>query len=81
MDEEQVYARLTEIFKDVFDKHTIKITPEMSAKDIDSWDSLAQIRLALTIEKAFEIKFTTSEIGNLGNVSYIVKLIKARAHD
>jgi acyl carrier protein len=53
----------------------------MSAKDIDSWDSLAQIRLALTIEKAFEIKFTTSEIGNLGNVSYIVKLIKARAHD
>jgi acyl carrier protein len=81
MDEEQVYARLTEIFKDVFDKHAIKITPGTSARDIDSWDSLAQIRLALTIEKAFEIKFTTSEIGNLGNVSYIVKLIRARTKD
>ena len=81
MDEEQVYARLTEIFKDVFDKHTIKITPEMSAKDIDSWDSLGQIRLALAIEKAFVIKFSALEIGNLGNVRYIVKLIRARTHD
>jgi acyl carrier protein len=78
MKEEQVYARLTEIFADVFDKDKIKITPELSAKDIEGWDSLAQIRLALTIEKAFEIKFSTTEIGNLGNVNYIVKLIRAR---
>jgi acyl carrier protein len=78
MDEEQIYARLAEIFEDVFDEDTIKITPELSAKDIDGWDSLAQIRLALAIEKAFDIKFSTSEIGNLGNVSYIVKLIRSR---
>lgn len=78
MDEVQIYARLAEIFKDVFDEDKIKITPELSAKDIDGWDSLAQIRLILMIEKAFKIKFMTSEIGNLGNVSDIVKLIIAR---
>ena len=38
MDETQIYARLTEIFKDVFDEDSIEITPETSAKDVDGWE-------------------------------------------
>ncbi len=79
MDETQIYARLTEIFEDVFDEDALRITPELSAKDVDGWDSLTHIRLILTIEKAFKIKFSTSEIGNLENVGDLVQLIKARA--
>ena len=79
MDETQIYARLTEIFEDVFDEEALRITPELSAKDVDGWDSLTHIRLILTIEKAFKIKFSTSEIGNLENVGDLVQLIKARA--
>ncbi len=78
MDEVQIYARLARIFEDVFDEDTVKITPELAAKDIYGWDSLAQIRLILIIEKTFKMKFMTSEIGNLGNVNDIVKLIRAR---
>jgi acyl carrier protein len=79
MDEPQIYARLTEIFKDVFDEDSIEVTPELSAKDVDGWDSLTHIRLILTVEKAFKIKFSTSEIGKLENVGDLVTLIKARA--
>jgi len=79
MDEPQIYARLTEIFHDVFDEDSIELTPELSAKDVDGWDSLAHIRLILTVEKAFKIKFSTSEIGKLENVGDPVKLIEARA--
>jgi acyl carrier protein len=79
MDEPQIYARLTEIFHDVFDEDSIELTPELSAKDVDGWDSLAHIRLILTVEKAFKIKFSTSEIGKLENVGDLVKLIEARA--
>lgn len=79
MDEPQIYARLTEIFEDVFDEDALRITPELSAKDVDGWDSLTHIRLILTIEKAFKIKFSTSEIGKLENVGDLVQLIKARA--
>jgi acyl carrier protein len=79
MDETQIYARLTEIFKDVFDEDSIEITPETSAKDVDGWDSLTHIRLILTIEKAFKIKFSTSEIGKLENVGDLVTLIEVRA--
>jgi acyl carrier protein len=78
MDEPLIYARLTEIFQDVFDEDSIEVTPELSAKDVDGWDSLTHIRLILTIEKAFKIKFSTSEIGKLENVGDLVMRIKAR---
>jgi acyl carrier protein len=79
MDEPQIYARLAEIFQEVFDEDSIEVIPELSAKDVDGWDSLTHIRLILTIEKAFRIKFTTSEIGKLENVGDLVALIQARA--
>lgn len=79
MDEAQIYVRLTEVFEDVFDEDSIVVTPELSAKDVDGWDSMTHIRLMLTVEKAFKIKFSTSEIGKLENVGDLVKLIKARA--
>jgi acyl carrier protein len=78
MDEPQVYARLAEIFEDVFDDDSIKLTPDLSAKDVDGWDSLTHIRLILTIEKTFKIKFSTSEIGKLERVGDLVALIEAR---
>lgn len=79
MEEPQIYARLTEIFENVFDEDSIQVTPALSAKDVDGWDSLTHIRLILTVEKAFKVKFSTSEIGKLENVGDLVALIKARA--
>lgn len=79
MDDGQIYSQLTQVFHDVFDDDTIKISPELTAKDVDGWDSLSHIRLILTVEKAFKIKFTTSEIGKLENVGGLVEIIKARA--
>ena len=81
MDEPQIYARLTKIFEDVFDEDSIQVTPELSAKDVDGWDSLAHIRLILTIERAFKIKFSTSEVGKLQNVGELVALIQASSLD
>jgi len=77
MDELQIYARLTQIFEDVFDEDSITVTPELAAKDVDGWDSITHIRLILTVERAFKIKFSTSEIGKLANVGELVELIQA----
>jgi acyl carrier protein len=79
MDEPQIYQRLTEIFQDVFDDDSIEVTPKLSADDVDGWDSLTHIRLILTIEKAFKIKFSTSEIVKLENVGDMVALIQGKA--
>ena len=78
MDEPQIYQRLTEIFQEVFDEDSIEVTPKLSADDVDGWDSLTHIRLVLTIEKAFKIKFSTSEIVKLENVGDMVALIQRK---
>jgi acyl carrier protein len=79
MDESQTYARLTEIFRDVFDDDSIHVTPDLAAKDVDGWDSLTHIRLMLTVEKAFKIKFSTSELGGMKNVGDLAAVIGKRA--
>jgi acyl carrier protein len=78
VDEAQIYERLTRLFQDIFDDDSISVTPELSAKDVDGWDSITHIRLMLTVEKAFKVKFSTSEISNLQNIGDLVALIKAR---
>ena len=79
MDESDIYARLTEIIRDFFDDDSITATPALSAKDVDGWDSLAHVRLILTIERTFHISFTASEIGRLKNVGELAGLIEAKA--
>ena len=71
-------TQLEEIFQNVFDEDSIQLTPQLSVKDVDGWDSLTHIRLMLTVEKAFKIEFTSSEIGKLENVGDLVGLIKTR---
>jgi acyl carrier protein len=78
MDEPLIYSRLSEIFRNVFDEDSLQVTPGLSAKDVDGWDSLAHIRLIVSIEKAFRIKFSTAEIGKLLNVGDLVALIESR---
>jgi len=78
MDDAEIYARLTDIFEDVFDDDSITVTPQLAAKDVDGWDSLTHIRLMLAVEKAFKIKFSASDIGKLENVGELVALIKMR---
>jgi acyl carrier protein len=78
MDEQQIYARLTTIFEDVFDDDSIRLTPSLSAKDLDGWDSLTHIRLILTVEKSFKIKLSTAEIGKLQSVGDLAALIRAK---
>lgn len=57
---------------------SITATPGLPAKDVDGWDSLTHIRLMLTVEKAFKVKFSNSEIGKLETVGDLVTLINAR---
>jgi acyl carrier protein len=74
----EIYRKLVGIFRDVFDDETLVIAPELTAADVDEWDSLSHIRLVLTVEKNFRINFTASEVANLKNVAEFVELIKLK---
>lgn len=74
----EIKERLQEIFRDVFDEEDLEIREDMSAKDIDDWDSLAQINLIVAIEKEFGVKFNLEEISELKNIGEMLEQIKIK---
>ena len=79
METGEIYQKLTGIFRDVFDDDSIALRPQLTADDVDEWDSLSHIRLVLTVEKAFGVKFSAAEIAKLKNVGEFVELIQSKA--
>jgi acyl carrier protein len=78
MNDADIRARLTEIFRDVFDDESIEIFDAMTAKDVEEWDSLNHINLIVAVERGFKVKFTTKEVSNLANVGEFVALIASK---
>jgi acyl carrier protein len=76
--EEQTLDTLTQIFRDVLDDDELVLKRELTAKDVDGWDSLTHIRLLVTIERKFNIKFTLPEVRELKNIGELTDLIQAK---
>lgn len=69
---------MTPVFHDVMDNDSIVLNRELSAGDIEEWDSLSHIRLILAVEKAFNVRFSTLEIGELENLGQLVDLLRQK---
>lgn len=78
MHESEIYEKLTPIFHQVFKNSKIAVTPSLTADDVDGWDSLRNIRLILSVERVFQIKFSASEVDKLECVADLVDLVKRR---
>ncbi|SCY05835.1 acyl carrier protein [Butyrivibrio sp. INlla14] len=75
MTREEVFERLNEIFRDVFDDESITVEEETTADDIDDWDSLEHINLVNAIEDEFDMKFDMGQIVTMKNVGEMVDII------
>jgi acyl carrier protein len=73
-----IYVRLQKIFESVFDEDDLKVTSELTAHQVDGWDSLSHIRLVIAIEKEFAVKFRTSEVNSFRNVGELVELLQVK---
>jgi acyl carrier protein len=80
METGEIYKKPNTVFEDVFADDSIVVRPELSADDVDGWDSLTHLRLILTVEKAFHVKFSAAEIGKLKNVGGLAEFIRAKAN-
>jgi acyl carrier protein len=69
---------LNEIFCEVFDDDDIELTPEMTADDVDGWDSLSHVNLIVTIETRFKIRFTQKELLTFKNVGGLMESIESK---
>ena len=78
MDEQTILAKLTEIFREVFEDDAIVLTRATTAEDIPQWDSMNHITIVVETERRFGIKFRTAEIEELKNVGELADLVAAK---
>ena len=74
----ELLNKLNNIFCDVFDDDDIKIAPEMTANDVDGWDSLSHVNLIVAIETKFAIRFSHKELLTFKNVGDLLNCIRSK---
>ena len=75
---EQIYQRLTNVFREFFDDDEIEIDAETTADDIDDWDSLNHITLMAAVEDEFGIRLSMGEVSGLDNVGALADVIRKK---
>ncbi len=75
---EQIYQRLTNVFREFFDDDEIEIDAETTADDIDDWDSLNHITLMAAVEDEFGIRLSMGEVSGLDNVGALAEIIRKK---
>ncbi|MBV9785933.1 MAG: acyl carrier protein [Acidisphaera sp.] len=79
MHREEIYAGLAAVFREVFGAETLALTPGLSARDVEGWDSITHIDLVVAIERRFGLRMRSREIEQLATVDDIVRLIETKA--
>jgi len=75
---DEIRAKLTDILRDVFDEDALVADDSLSSDDVAEWDSTNHVRLMVTIEGEFGIRFETDEITAPENVGELIGLIQSK---
>ena len=75
---EDITNRLHSIFREVFEDGSIQVTQEMTANDVEKWDSLSHLAMVIAVEKEFRIKFKLKELVSMKNVGDLINGIVSK---
>ena len=78
MNKKELRIKLKDIFQNIFEDDKIELTDDLSAKDVDNWDSLTHMILITEIEEKFEIKFKLNDLNQLENVGDLIRIISIK---
>jgi acyl carrier protein len=74
MSRTEIYEKLTEVFADIFETE-LTLSDDMTADEVEDWDSLTHISLIAEVEQVFGMKFQMKEVVNMKNVGEMVDII------
>ena len=78
----EVQDNIQSIFRNVFGDDELVLRDDLTADDVEGWDSLAHLNLIIAIEKRFRIKFANAEISRLKepgqNVGTLIELVNRK---
>ena len=77
-DDQKIFTDIQSIVRKVINDEKVIIKMDSTATEIRGWDSLAHIRILVSIEKLYSIKFNLIEMQNVQDISEFVRLIKQK---
>lgn len=78
MDRNAITERLTAIFREVFNDSAITLRDEMTANDVENWDSLTHMIMISKVEEGFGVKFRLKELNKLKQVGDIISILEEK---
>lgn len=78
MERSEILKRVEEIFREELEIEDLVLNDETTADDVEEWDSLSHIQLIVSIEKEFNLKFTSREIMSWANVGEMIDCIQKK---
>ena len=78
MTREEVFTKLNEVFRDVFDDETICVNENTTSADIEDWDSPEHINLLAAVEQEFGMKFNMGQVVSMKNVGEMADIIMSQ---
>lgn len=75
MEKNEIIEKLTIVFHEVFGDNTIVLRDDMTAADVENWDSLTHMMMITKVEEVFGIRFKLKELNRLKNVGDLCNTI------
>jgi len=72
----QIIEQLQGVFDDLFQDSSLTVTPDLSAHDVEEWDSLMNVQLMVAAEQQFSISISAVDVENLQTVSDLIRMIR-----
>lgn len=78
MDRSEILLQIQSIAQQVIQDPNIRLSEEMTSKDVDGWDSMADVAITEEIKKHFAIKVSLREMVSWDSIGDIIDCIEKK---
>ena len=73
-----IKEKISNVLVSILGHNNFETHDELTAKDVDGWDSLSHMIILTTIEETFDIKFKLRDLNKLKNMGSLVAVIQSK---
>ena len=78
MERTEILNRVQKSIIDVLKHDRFEMRDDLTAADVEGWDSLTHVMIITEIEEAFNIRFKLKELNKLKNMGTLISLIESK---
>jgi acyl carrier protein len=78
MERNEIAEKVRKILATVLKHEKFEMKDELTATEVEGWDSLSHITIISEIEEEFKIKFKLKELNKLKNIGSLIEIVQSK---